>query len=393
MKTLRVQSRAAISMLLVAAIFCCLTPQGLLSQTSPDKHVGLNQSGTPSAKALHIADFILKLQTAEGAIPNRPGVTSVNEDSNMEYALMGLAAAYRATNDERYRDGLERGIKWLAGCEEMSDPVWKGSWRYVYSALPPFAAIATSPGAGISDVRGVDATSTLFAYLLYLHQRVTGSNTLARTYAVNAKAALDFVIRHNLDKDGFSRSSWQQQASDGQWHIYAFKYSADQGDVYLGMRAGAILYQVAEYERTAEFLKKSTPQRFFAKAKRRYALGLNEKEELDTTPYSFAQGYLAWIWGDTQENREALSWLRSKVRRDGSFVEASGGSALSVAMLSLADAALRQTQPWQSLYWLLTAPYDSVNGGVHETADPKSYEYNNVAGFCVMSLLQFLPFD
>jgi len=306
-----------------------------------------------------------------------------------------LAAAYLATKDPHYRAGLERGIMWLAEREEMTDPLWKGSWRYMYSAIPPFAAIPTSVGADISGVRGVDATSALFAYLLYLHKRVTGSDTLARTYEGNARAALDFVIQHNFDKDGFSQSSWQLHSSDDQWHVYAFKYSADQGDVYVGMRAGSILYHVAEYERIARFLKQSTPQRFFVKAEGRYALGLNEKGELDPTPYVFVQGYLAWMWGDTPENREAVAWLRSKVRANGSFDDESGmsGSSLSVAMLSLASAALRQSPPSQSLQWLLTTPYDSASGGVHETADLKSYEYNNVAGFCLMSLLRFLPFD
>lgn len=382
-------------MVLIAAFLCaaCLTPSSLEAQSRLESKALPDQSAI--RYATHIADFILNLQTAEGAIPDRPRVATVNEDSNMEYALMGLAAAYLATKDPRYRDGLERGIRWLAAREEMTDPVWKGSWRYVYSALPPFAAIPTPPGEGITDVRGVDATSTLFVYLLYLHQRVTGTNTLAGMYAANAKAALDFVIRHNLDKDGFSQSSWQKHASDGQWHIYAVKYSADQGDVYLGMKAGALLYHIAKYEQVARFLKRSTPQRFFIKSDRRYALGLNEKHELDTTPYVFAQGYLAWIWGDTPQNRQAVAWMQSKIQRDGSMAEPSrkSASSLSVAMLALADAALQQPPPSRSVHWLLTLPYDSVTGAVHETADPHSYQYNNVAGFCVMSLLRFLPFN
>ena len=380
--------------MLIAAVFWGYSgPQ--LAQIRSSKSVSLNQSGTPSAQAIQLSDFILHLQTADGAIPDRPGVVTVNEDSNMEYALMGLAAAYRATKDQRYRDGLERGIRWLAAREEMTDPVWKGSWRYVYSALPPFVSIPSSPGVGISDVRGVDATSSLFAYLLYLHQRVTSSDTLARTYEANAKAALDFIIHHNLDKDGFSRSSWQLHAADGQWHIYAFKYSADQGDVYLGMRAGSMLYHDARYERVAGSLKESTPHRFFAKARRRYALGLNENGSVDSTPYIFAQGYLAWMWGDTPENRDAVSWLKSRIQADGSLAEASNkpASSLSVAILTLAEAALQQSPPTQSLQWLLTVPYDPATGGIHETADPKSYKYDNVAGFCLMSFLRFQPFE
>ncbi len=116
-------------------------------------------------EAVRMADFILLLQNAGGAIPDEKGVITVNQDSNMEYALIGLGAAYAATKDRKYLDGLERGIKWLAEREEMSDPRWTGSWYYVYSANPPYAKIPTSPGTGITDARGVDATSTLFAYL------------------------------------------------------------------------------------------------------------------------------------------------------------------------------------------------------------------------------------
>jgi hypothetical protein len=345
-------------------------------------------------QALRLADFILSLQNASGAIPDRPGVLTVNEDSNMEYALIALGAAYGATKDPRYKDGLERGIRWLAAREEMIDPLWKGSWRYVYSAKAPYSPIPTSPGKGITDVRGVDATSTLFVYLLYLDQKLTGSDALVRTYSAHAQAALEFVIQYNLDKDGFSWSSWQQHASDGQWHLWAFKYSADQGDVYLGMQAGAELYHSSEYARIAHFLREKTPQRFFLQAKGRYGLGLNEKGALDPTPYVFAQGYLPWMWGDTPQNRHALAWLRSKVRNDGSFVEPDGkpASSLSAAMLGMAAAALRQPEPAKSFSWLTTTPYDSATGGVRDTAIAASNEYSNVAGFCSISLLGFVPF-
>ena len=377
-------------MLMLFALWCliCLSAKAQLNQTRLDRTAEWPQ-------AVRIADFILTLQNAAGAIPDQSGATTVNEDSNMEYALIGLGAAYAATRDSRYKDGLERGIRWLADREEMDDPLWKGSWRYVYSANPPYAPIPTSPGAGITDVRGVDATSTLFVYLLYLHQKLTGSDTLARAYAANAQAALDFVIKHNLDKDGFSWSSWQQHASDGQWHLYAFKYSADQGDVYLGMQAGSLLYHSSEYERVARFLQQNTPVRFFSKTVGRYGLGLNQKGVLDPTPYVFAQGYLPWMWGDTVQNRQALSWLRSRLSRDGSPIEPDGkpASSLSAAVLGMAAAALKQPEPLKSSQWLTTRPYDFASGGVHETADPKSSEYNNVAGFCAISLLGFMPFN
>src|SRR5262245_45184065 len=44
--------------------------------------------------ALRVADALLARQDAAGAIPDEPGGSAVNEDSNMEYGLVGLAAAY-----------------------------------------------------------------------------------------------------------------------------------------------------------------------------------------------------------------------------------------------------------------------------------------------------------
>ena len=371
---------------LAVVLLCCFGSWKAKAQTA---------ATGKAPQALRLADFVLSLQNASGAIPGRPGVLTENEDSNMEYALIALGAAYGATKDPRYKDGLERGIRWLAAREEMTDPLWKGSWRYVYSAKAPYSPIPTSPGKGITDVRGVDPTSILFVYLLYLDQKLTGSDALVRTYSAHAQAALEFVIQYNLDKDGFSWSSWQQHASDGQWHLWAFKYSADQGDVYLGMQAGAELYHSSEYARIARFLREEPPQRFFLRAKGRYGLGLNEKGALDPTPYVFAQGYLPWMWGDTPQNRHALAWLRSQVRNDGSLVEPDGkpASSLSAAMLGMAAAALlRQPEPAKLFNWLSTTPYDSATGGVRDTAIATSNEYSSVAGFCCISLLGFVPF-
>lgn len=346
-------------------------------------------------QALRIADFLLSLQTAAGAIPDEPGAITVNQDSNMEYALIGIGAAYAVTKNPKYLTGLENGIKWLAAREEMTDARWKGSWRYVYSAVPPFPPIPTSPGPGITDARGVDATSTLFVYLLYLDEKLTGSSSLAQTYAPNARAALDFVIQHNLDRDGFSWSSWQLSASDGKWHLYQFKYSADQGDVFLGMQAGAILYDAAKYGPIADFLKQQTRVKFFSAAEQRYGLGLDEKGVLDTSVYIFPQGYLPWMWGRGSQNQAAQRWLKSQVHQDGSILAKSGEAAesLSVAVLGMANAALKLPQPRESFNWMVTRSYDPHTGGVRDTADPKSSEYDNVAGFCVLGLLGFLPFD
>jgi hypothetical protein len=389
-------SPQAAFLLCVSIAMCGSALAQMTAANSPRTRPAPAAAVSEFSRATRIADFILSLQNASGAIQDEPGVKVVNQDSNMEYALIGLGAAYAATNDKKYLAGFENGIKWLADREEMNDPQWKGSWFYVFSPDPPYAHIPTSPeDPKISDVRGVDATSALFVYLLYLDQRLTGSNSLVQEYSAHASAALDFVIHHNLDKDGFSWSSWQLHMDDGQWHQYQFKYSADQGDVYLGMQAGALLYHSAKYAAIADFLKKQTPLRFFSRSEHRYGLGLRQDGDLDPTAYVFAQGYLPWMWGNGTQDEAAQAWLQAQVREDGSIIDKPGEtpSSLSVAVLGMARAALKKPAPLKSFQWLVSDPYDSDTGAIHENLTSNSHEYNNVAGFCVIALLGFLPFD
>ncbi|PYV75920.1 MAG: hypothetical protein DMG96_15515 [Acidobacteria bacterium] len=385
-----------------AVCVCCLATVSVLSVAESNaKPVSARGYGpTEWPQALRMADFILSLQNAGGAIPDEHGVITVNQDSNMDYALIGLAAAYEATRNPKYLGSFEKGIAWLADRQEMTDPEWKGTWYYVYSANPPYQHIPTTPGAGLTDARGVDATSALFAYLLYLDRRLTGNNTFAQRYSANARAALDFVINHNLNSDGLSRSSWQLHADDGKWHFYQEKYSADQGDVYLGMHAGELMYGNAKYRQTAERLKTLTSSRLFSTSLQRYLLGMDENGNLDSSDdgnsADFSQGYLSWIWGESEQSRAALTWLRSKLLPDGSVVSKVGAPAysLNVTMLAMASRALAQPAPKTSLNWFIDNVYDSKTGGVyHDAGADGKHEYNNETAFCAIAFLGFLPFD
>ncbi|MBM3150636.1 MAG: hypothetical protein FJZ96_00280 [Chloroflexi bacterium] len=362
-----------------------------VSATSPNSRY--------SVYALLIADYLLNQQNADGAIPDVPNGESVNMDSNMEYALMGLAAAYRQSGDSRYLSGLENGIRWLAAREEMSDAQWRGSWFYAYSSTPPYAPIPTSPDdPAILDVRGVDATSALFVYLLYLHSTLSGSNALALEYEDNARAALDFVLTHNQSADGFFYSSWQKWASDGEWHLWPFRYAADQSDVYLGMQAGWLLYNDALYRDVAIHLHSQTPVIFFDTSQERYAIGIYEdgsfESELDGFDGIFPQGYLPWVFGDNQSNHAAFEWLTSCVQTDGSLVCYPGDPrfSLSAAIYAMAAVALGESLPTQPLDWLIANTFDDQDGGVRDTLDPNSEKYPNVAGFCVAAFLEFSAF-
>lgn len=357
------------------------------------------QTASPACpQALRMADFILSLQDASGAIVDEPGGSRVNEDSNMEYALIGLGAAYSASKNPKYLQGMESGIRWLGAREEMQDPVWKGSWYLAYSAKTGRPAPVDS-GPGYSDARGVDATSALFVYLLYLDQRLSGTGNLASALASQGHAALDFVIQHNLAPDGFSRSSWLHSERDGHWELFTERYSADQGDVYLGMHAGEILYRNRRYAKIAAFLRSATPARMFDAKEQRYALGMDDRGQLSTeddgNSAAFSQGYLTWMWGDTKENRAAAGWLRAKVQPNGAIVTmpVKPGFSLNAAMLGIADAGLSTPTPAASLRWLFANTFDPETGGVHHSTDPHdAIESTNEAGFCIIACLRFLPF-
>jgi hypothetical protein len=344
---------------------------------------------------LRVADFLLEQQNSDGVIPDVPGGTIANEDSNMEYALMGLAAAYRYSHDPRYLEGLTRGITWLAARQEMRDPTWRGSWRYAYAATPPYAPVPVSPGAGIVDVRGVDSTGALFVYLLYLHSVLSGDRTLATRYEARARAALDFILTHNQSPDGFFYSSWQQSAQDGQWRLWKFRYSADQADVYLGMQAGWLLYRDKRYKQAANRLKTQVPVLFFDTQNQRYALGIYEDGALESslTDFNaiFPQGYIPWALGGHKNNSLAWKWLKHCVQPDGGLTCYRGDPqfSLSVDVYTLAASSLRRPRPFASLDWLIRTTLDPTDGGVRDTRDPTSPKFTNVAGFTVMAFLEF----
>ncbi len=356
-----------------------------------------NNTEDYAAIGLRVADFLLDHQNSDGVIPDTPGGAIANEDSTMEYALMGLAAAYRYSHDPRYLEGLTRGITWLAARQEMRDPAWRGSWRYAYAATPPYAPVPVSPGAGITDVRGVDSTGALFVYLLYLHSVLSGNPTLATRYEAKARAALDFILTHNQSPDGFFYSSWQQSAQDGQWRLWKFRYSADQSDVYLGMQAGWVLYRDKRYKQAANRLKTQIPLKFFDTQNQRYALGIYEDGawESSLTDFNaiFPQGYIPWVLGVHKNNTLAWKWLKRCVQPDGGLRCYPGDPQFSLSgdVYALAASSLKRPRPFASLDWLVRTTFDPTDGGVRDTRDPTSPKFANVAGFTVMAFLEFPP--
>ena len=352
-----------------------------------------------SSVALRVADSLLAQQDAAGAISDAPDGETVDEDSNMEYALIGIAAAYWHSGDARYLQSLERGIRWLAAREDMSATMWRGSFAYGYQAVPPYAPVAVSPGPGVRDARGVDATSALFVYLLYLDATLAHSSQLARDLQPQARAALNFVLTRNLAADGFSNSSWQllDGAGNGPWVLWRFEYSADQADVYLGLHAGGMLYRYNRYERAAVSLKKRVPRAFFLPQLGRYALGREPGgapgTDFDGFDGIFPQGYLPWVFGPGKESAGALAWLSNHGLPDGSLSAYPGDPrfSLSVVVYALAANALHAPTPTGSLDWLIAHTYDPSDGGIGDSAQDSSRS-SNVAGFTIAALLGFPAF-
>jgi hypothetical protein len=336
-----------------------------------------------------MADYILSIQSATGAIEDSPGTGIVNHDSTMEYALMALGAAYDLTGKSKYLVGLENGIAWLAARQEMTDAAWKGSWWIAYDLNGNHKAV--SPGDGLKDARGVDTTAALFVYLLQLDKRVNPTTTLPTTYQPNAIAALDFLQNKCMDSDGCTWSSWQI-TNDDTYVQYREKYTADQADVWMGLHAGALLYNAAKYGPMAETLKNRVESAFFDASQGRYALGMDEVGGLDWTVDGFGplqcQGQCPWIWGPDAANTAAIHWLASKVQTDGSLLcyTADPRYSLTAAFLLLGEIGLGQEQTPTTLQWLASpAIFDPSTGGVFDSQRVHSV-YSNNTSLCALAL-------
>jgi hypothetical protein len=347
--------------------------------------------------AYKIADYLVSQQNADGAIPDVPGSDTVNEDSNMEYALLGIASAYYSSHDPRYLTALEKGIQWLAAREEMTDATWRGSWFYSYQSASPYAAIPANLDENVMDVRGVDATNSLFVYLLYLDSILSGSNTLVEKYSGNARAALDFLLTNDRSQEGYFFNSWQLSQGEENWRLYRYRYTADQGDVYLGLQAGWILFQDSRYQQAASFIQDSITKDFFDSSAGTYIVGIEEDGTIDqgTDGFEsiFPQGYLPWIFGDNSANQSSYGWLNKCVQADGSLscYEDDPHYSLSAIINGMAASSLGKPVPEVSAKWITTIAFDASSGGVKDSTAEDTDNYSNVAGLAIVDLLQFHP--
>jgi len=344
------------------------------------------------AAGLRVADRLLSLQDDHGALRDAPGSPLVNEDSCMEYALWGLAAAYSETGDARYLAGLRRGVRWLAGRVVMSSTRWRGSLWYAYRARPPYGHAVVSPGGDVADVRGVDASSALLAYDLWLYSVLSGDNGLAARLKPRIEAAVAFVLRRDRAPSGYFWSSWQRRRGETRWRLYRYQYTADQADVALGLEAAWRLYGDARARRGAAWLRGHVPAAFFLSTPGRFAVGREQggrDRSFDGFDGIYPQGYLSWVFGPGAETSAAAAWLEGRRRADGSYRCYAGDPLFSLTpdMAALAAAAHGSPAPEPGLDWLLATTYDAASGAVGDSARDPRVEYSNVDGFTALALL------
>jgi len=370
---------------------CVVGSQPAVAGSLPQAASGTGVATSQRTVGIAVADRLLHLQNRSGAIADSPGGRIVNVDSNMEYALWGLAAAYRATGAVRFLHGLRRGVSWLADRMVMAPRRWRGSFWYGYRSQPPFTHVRVSPGGNVADVRGVDATSTLFVYDLWLYTKLSGSHTLARRLRTRALAAVDFVIANNQGPDGFFSSSWQRRKGSRTWHLWRYQYSADQGDVRLGMTAAARLYGTQRHRRVGRMLARTVPQAFFLPQQHRFALGRqggSKDAAWEGFDGVFPQGYLPWVFPGSPQTRAAATWLAGCVDVSGAprCREGTVAYSLSAAVLRLGQHTGTTTSN-AALHWLEQHTFHPTTGAVGDSDRHPGAEYSNVDGFSALALL------
>ncbi len=340
-----------------------------------------------------MADFLLRLQMRNGAIPDAPGWSTCNTDSNMEYALLGLAAAYSRFSDGAYANALRQGLLWLSERQTTEGP-WRGSWFYSYDCRSG-APAEVSPGADAQNARGVDSTSALFLYLVWVYEKLTGDDSLTKRLEPNLKAALNFFLRARLP-NGFFRSSWLFK--DGRWTPFDFSYASDQGDCYLGLMAGWMLLGDSEALRYALELRALLP-RLFDYESGSYFLGVyadGEGEKIKDVADSFALGYLPWVFGPSPENFLSLLWLERHQEGDGGFRigKQRARLALPAVVYVLGMEALglgESSSARRAKEWFLRLR--CRGGGIRDSESPDAPCFSNLTGLALLALLgPSLPF-
>jgi hypothetical protein len=309
-------------------------------------------------RALQAADYILSCQDPNGAVRDAHDNPGVNMDNNMNYAMVALLAAYRASGDGKYLVAVRRGLDWLASVQE-ADGAWH--WGYLAPTYEPFVG-ESYRRLGISDIQGVDAIQAYFAYVLYLYVQASGDREAGETLLPAARRGIDYLLKHNYNGRIFY-SSWQRRGNF--WFRLPTMYSAGQADVYLGLMALWRLTGDSRYDLAAQRLKSHLASTFLRN-------GVWKTSWWDNRPYRFSNGYIPYVFGRT----EGVDWLADN--QDGSAL------ARSVLALGLQANDRPAVAPLTHLGSL-----QGPHGGIAFSSRPRfsRYYYTNDAGFAALAWL------
>jgi hypothetical protein len=336
-------------------------------------------------RALDAADYILSLQKPRGAILDHRGAGVANTDSHMQYALIGLAAAYRITRLPRFLEGMRKGLAWLAARQRPN-----GSWWIAYAATPPFRPQRR--------IYGISATIGLFAYDLWLYRAVGGDERFVRRHLDTVRRGMSFLLRRMQGPHGTFYSGVSRRVHGDRRSTY--RYTSDQADLYLGFRAAGNLLGRHRYYAQARRLRVALLGRgFFLRNGQRYARGVFAEGRRDrrmNVLTVWPQGYVPWVLGTARRTRAALKWLRTKARADGSVRAWRGDpvytlSAEDLVLGTIGVAGSARDGPARGAKaWMARVAFNPETGGLIDSLR-KPLEFCNIAGLAVLAWLDQRP--
>lgn len=365
---------------------------------------GADSSSTPRAcdpsyreQIRRAGDYLVRIQNAEGAIPDAWDSAWFNMDNNMGYALLGLSHAYAATGDAAYRAALGRALEWSARPDvQDADGAWH--WGYRRTADGSYAASVTDDHRrqGISDIRSIDTVQAFFALNLWLYSLAGGDPATVQALLPAARRGIDRLLASNFDGRRFFFSSEHQDAA-GRWALSKEKYAMDQGDVYLGLKGICALTGERDYCLRAEALRDAFDASFWDGGNARYAVGLNELDEPSDGEYILAQSVPTFFLRNPSAiARHALDYLIARRtpagwidpddadNRDGATIDVAG---MALAAGTLGDEEVSQ-QAKEYLASQQVASAAEADGAFRYRidTDERSHLYTNVTAFAIMAL-------
>ena len=342
----------------------------------------LAQSPQDVTRALEAADFVMSLVRPSGAIVDFPGAGIANTDSHLQYALMGLGAAYHLSARPRYLEGMRNALGWLGGRQRAD-----GSWWLGYGVERPFKPVRRA--------WGVSATAGLYIYDLWLYRQLSGDAEWVAKREWRVRRALRFLSTMRAP-DGTYYSSWVR-APGGGYVRSTYRFTSDQVDVYLGLRAAAALLGEPRYARMAASLRRALlGTRFYLPGHGRYARGVYPNGRKDTRVdvlTIWPQGYVPWVLGSHSRTRPGVAWLRSKARRDGSVrawgrdpVYTLSAEVLVMGSVGVDGPATNHPSVPAAATWMSRVAR-MPDGGLRDSLK-REIRFCNVAGFATLAWLR-----